>query len=184
VEGFDGLNCHKVDDRLYRGAQPTAAQLKTLKAMGIKTVVNLREGEVIDQSVCDELGLNYVAIPMSAFDARQEHVVRFLKVMSDPANHPVFVHCRHGADRTGMMCAIYRVVFHGWEKDEAILEFTEGGYRFNSILQNLVRMVRAADANRLRELAGVRVAGSEVAEATVSDPLKPAAVNETTAGVN
>ena len=42
--------------------------------------------------------------------------------MADPAKRPVFVHCKHGADRTGTMVAFYRILFEGWSKDEAIRE--------------------------------------------------------------
>jgi protein tyrosine/serine phosphatase len=163
------LNLYKVDAALYRGAQPSAEQFKALKAMGVKTVVNLRESGT-DEPVCRELGLNYVAIPMTVLSAREEHILAFLKVMSDPTNYPVYVHCKHGADRTGLMCAMYRVTAQGWEKDEAIRELTEGGYNFMSLCQNLVSMVQGCDTGRLRQLAGL-AAPTEVASGGPAAPV-------------
>jgi protein tyrosine/serine phosphatase len=65
------------------------------------------------------------------------------------------VHCQHGADRTGMMTAIYRIAMEGWSKDDAITEMTEGGYGFHAIWKDLVEYVRELDVERLKREAGV-----------------------------
>ena len=67
----------------------------------------------------------------------------------------MLVHCWHGADRTGMMCAVYRLAVEGWTKEEAIEELTEGGYGFHSVWKNIVPYVRDLDVERLREKAGL-----------------------------
>ena len=69
-----------------------------------------------------------VHIGMEAWDADEDELVEFLKVLADPANRPVFVHCKHGADRTGTAVATYRVVCQGWTKEDAIDEMRSGGF--------------------------------------------------------
>ena len=79
----------------------------------------------------------------------------FLKALKETQNHPVFVHCLHGSDRTGVMCAVYRIFFEGWTKNEAIREMTEGGYGFHPIWKNLIAFVNDIDMDRLRNQAGL-----------------------------
>ena len=100
-------------------------------------------------------GLAYEHISFKAWHAEHEDVVRFLRIVADPARQPVFVHCQHGADRTGMMTAIYRIAVQGWSKEDAIAEMTEGGFGFHSIWTNLVEYVRKLDVDRLKREAGL-----------------------------
>ena len=147
-------NLHKVSDDLYRGAQPEAEGFRQLKAMGIKTVVDLRAGHSERQAVGDA-GLAYEHISMNAWHAEDEDVAAFLKIVTDKSRTPVFVHCQYGSDRTGVVCAAYRVVVCGWSKDEAIREMTEGGFHFHKTWQNLVRYVRDMDVEKLKRAAGL-----------------------------
>ena len=142
-------NLHRVADGLYRGAQPERRGFAELKAMGIKTVVNLRTFHS-DRSECRDAGLDYVKISVQAWEGEDDEVVDFLKVATDPARQPVFVHCQHGADRTGVMCAAYRLVVQGWSNDDAVKEMTSGGYGFHAVWENLVAYVRAMDAEKMR----------------------------------
>lgn len=147
-------NLYQVTTNLYRGAQPTAGGMAELKAMGIKTVVDLR-GYHSDEAAAAGLDLNKERVPMEPWRVEDAEVVRFLKVVSETNNLPVFVHCERGADRTGMMCAIYRIVVCGWTKDEAIEEMTEGGFRFSPAWQNIVAYIRGADVVKLRKSTGL-----------------------------
>jgi len=147
-------NLHKVSDALYRGAQPEDEGFAELKALGIKTVVNLRTLHS-DRDECREAGLEYVHITVQAWEGETEEVIDFLKVATDPARQPVFVHCQHGADRTGTMCAIYRIVVEGWSKEETLQEMTEGGFGFHSVWQNLIKYIRELDIESLKSQAGL-----------------------------
>jgi protein tyrosine/serine phosphatase len=109
-----------VSDTLYRSAQPTAEGLHKLKELGITTVVNLRSFHS-DRDEIDP-GLGYEHIHMKSWHAEREDAIRFLRIATDPARVPVLVHCQHGADRTGSMIAVYRVIVQGWSKDDAIRE--------------------------------------------------------------
>ncbi len=147
-------NLYQVSSDLYRGAQPTAEGLQELKKLGIKTVIDLRESSG-NQAKLAELGIACERIPMTAFYVKDDEVVRFLQIVGDPAHAPVFVHCRRGADRTGLMCAAYRLALQGWTKDRAIAEMTQGGFRFNRGYQNVVNYLRDVDIDQIKQRAGL-----------------------------
>jgi uncharacterized membrane protein YkvA (DUF1232 family)/protein tyrosine phosphatase (PTP) superfamily phosphohydrolase (DUF442 family) len=142
-------NLHRVSDTLYRGAQPTAEGMRELKRMGIRTVINLRSFHS-DRDELGQTGLAYEHLYMKAWHPEDEEVIRFLQIVTDPQRTPVFVHCQHGADRTGTMCAIYRIAVQGWTKDEAIREMTEGGFGYHEAWENLLLYIRNLDIERIR----------------------------------
>src|SRR5512136_903176 len=148
-------NLYKVSDTLYRSAQPSAEGMKNLKAMGIETVVNLRSFHS-DRDKIKGTGLAYEHIYMKAWHPEEEDAVRFLQIVINPKRAPVLVHCQHGADRTGAMCAIYRVAVQGWSKEEALKEMTEGGFEFHGIWQDLVHWMGALDVEGMKKKAGIR----------------------------
>jgi len=152
VQGLPNL--YRVSADLYRGAQPKAEGLKELKKLGIRTVVDLRESSG-NQARLAELGLVYKRIPMTAFFVKDDDVVRFLQIVGNPGHTPIFVHCQRGADRTGLMCAVYRIAIQGWTKDEAIAEMTQGGFRFNHGYQNVVNYLQDLDAGQIKRRAGL-----------------------------
>lgn len=148
-------NFHKVSDDLYRGAQPNAEGMEQLDKLGVKTVINLRSMHS-DRDEIKDTGLAYEHIFMTTLDIEDKDVVRFLRIATDSSRTPVFVHCQHGADRTGTMCAIYRLAVQGWSKDEAIEEMTKGGFGFHSIWQNLPDYIRKLDVEEIKQSAGLR----------------------------
>ncbi len=138
----EGLtNFFKVSDNLYRGAQPKKTGFEELKKLGIKTIVSLRNSNV-DEKMIAGSGITYFHIPISSIFPKKKKFARFLEIVSDPANCPVFVHCRRGADRTGTAVALYRIKVQGWKVEEAINEMVNGGYHFNPIYFNLKSLVR------------------------------------------
>jgi protein tyrosine phosphatase (PTP) superfamily phosphohydrolase (DUF442 family) len=147
-------NLYKVSDELYRGAQPNAEGMKQLEKLGVKTVLNLRL-IVSDRGKLKGTGLSYEHINMTAFHPETEQVVRFLRIVTDPKRTPLFVHCREGADRTGMMCAVYRIAVQGWSKDQAIEEMTKGGFSFHSTWNNLAAFIRKLDIDKIKRAAGI-----------------------------
>lgn len=147
-------NCFRVTTNLYRGAQPTAEGMRQLEAMGIKSVVNLRSFH----SDKDELvgtGLKGFRFESKPWHAEEEDVVTFLKLATDTNNLPLFVHCQRGADRTGMMCAMYRIVVCDWTKQQAIDELKHGGFAFSPVWKNLVAYIEKADIAEIKRSAGL-----------------------------
>jgi protein tyrosine phosphatase (PTP) superfamily phosphohydrolase (DUF442 family) len=147
-------NFYKVSDDLYRGAQPDRQGFLELERLGIKTVVNLRLGGS-DRSMLEGTRITAVEIPAEAWDLDDNEVVQFLRVLSDKSKTPVFVHCSHGADRTGAMTAIYRIAVQGWAKEAAVAEMTQGGFGFHSLWDNLPKYIRALDINLTLKQAGL-----------------------------
>jgi len=140
VFGLRGLsNVGRVDAGIYRGAQPAPEGYLTLKEMGIRTVINLRSRHSEKEEV-EAAGMRSVEIPMNIFDVREETVRQVVAVMSDPANRPVYIHCKLGKDRTGVVVAIYRMEMNGWALSEAEAEMQAFG--FNDIWFNLKDLVR------------------------------------------
>jgi len=113
----------KVADGLYRGAQPSDGAYPLLKQLGIKTVVNFRHesnGIEKDRKLVEAAGMKYVSLPWKIFEKPAPEVMeRFFSIMNDPAQKPVFVHCRRGAERTGVACVLYRMKFEGKSREEA-----------------------------------------------------------------
>ncbi|HYG79923.1 MAG TPA: tyrosine-protein phosphatase [Pyrinomonadaceae bacterium] len=124
-------NFGKINDNYYRGGQPDADGFARLKQLGIKTVIDLRKDsrpEAPEQA--RGLGMQYFNIPMKpSRAATPEQVDYFLKLVNDPANWPVYVHCKGGRHRTGALTAVYRITHDGWTADQAWDEMKR--YDFN-----------------------------------------------------
>ena len=148
-------NLHRVSENLNRGAQPTAEGMKQLEKLGVKTIVNLRTSGS-DSGEIEGTALAYEHISMTMSNPDPEKVTRFLKIVTDSSRMPVFVHCRHGADRTGTMCAVYRIALEGWSRDEAIAEMTKGGFGYHCIWKNLVNYLRELNIDSVKPNAGLQ----------------------------
>jgi len=119
-------NFHQVNEQLYRGAQPKGDGVRQLAAMGIKTIVNLRgenDRTQEEASLARQLGLRYYNVKMRDMSRpTDEQVNQVLAIINAPENRPVFVHCRRGADRTGVVIACYRIAHDGWSLKQASQE--------------------------------------------------------------
>jgi len=142
-------NLFKVTDRLYRSAQPSAAGMKNLEAMGIRTVINLRAFHS-DRAVVARTALLNEELSVKTWHLEDEDVVRVLRILKDPARGPFLVHCQHGADRTGTMIAMYRIVVQGWSREQAIDELVNGGYGFHAVWKNILDYLRQVDVGKIR----------------------------------
>jgi protein tyrosine/serine phosphatase len=140
-------NLYKVSPDLYRGAQPEKSGIEELKKLGIKTIINFRTSNE-DQRLIKGYTFNYFHLPMNAFFPGKEKFSRFLEIVSDPAMVPVFIHCKHGADRTGAAAALYRINIQQWDPDEAINEMVNGGYHFHKIHNHLKNFVKELSSLR------------------------------------
>jgi tyrosine-protein phosphatase SIW14 len=130
LEGLAGLeNVAQVAPGIFRGGLPSEEGLRTLKSRGVKTVVNLRHYHgASEERACHALGLQYVRVVLSSSRApRHADVRRFLEIVTDPGRQPVYFHCWRGKDRTGAMCAVYRVAVEGWSAEEALAEMDSFG---------------------------------------------------------
>jgi protein tyrosine/serine phosphatase len=128
-------NFQRVDDHVYRGAQPSNEGFKDLAGRGIKTVIDLREigehSQADEQKAVTDLGMRYVSIPMKGLSAPKDNLVAAVEaIFNDPAQGPVFVHCKRGADRTGLVVAVYRISHDAWDNAKALTEAKSLGMSF------------------------------------------------------
>jgi protein tyrosine phosphatase (PTP) superfamily phosphohydrolase (DUF442 family) len=155
VDGTSVNNLYRIDDGLYRAAQPNARGFQELAGLGVKCVLDVAGGPG-DDAFVDKGSLKLFHVPMSAFGLRDDRVLEALKIMADPQNRPLLIHCRQGADRTGAMVALYRVVVQGWTAEKAVEEMTRGGYHHSGLWKNLETYVLKADAAALRKKLGLK----------------------------
>ena len=125
-------NFGRVNDNYFRGGQPAAEQYGELKRVGIKTVIDLRKDK---KSGAPEwaraAGLAYINLPLVASKpATEAETAEFLRLVNDPSNWPVYVHCKGGRHRTGALTAVYRITQDGWTADQAFDEMLK--YDFDS----------------------------------------------------
>jgi protein tyrosine/serine phosphatase len=147
-------NFRKINDDLYRGAQPTSEGLERVRDMGVKTILNVRTSDD-DRAAAAALGLRCEQRGMSPWSPSDDNVIWFLRIATDPQAQPVFLHCEHGADRTGYLIAMYRIVIENWDRQRAIDEMTADGMGFHDLYQGLIAYVRTADVEGIRDaLAG------------------------------
>lgn len=148
LEGVENL--WRVTPTLYRCAQPDAGGMKQLESLGIKTVINLRSfhndiDEIKGTALINE------ELSVQTWHIEDEDVIRVLRLLKDSAKGPFVIHCQHGSDRTGLMCAMYRIVVQGWAKDDAITELQDGGYGFWSGWTNITSYLRAVDVEAIKK---------------------------------
>lgn len=147
-------NLHRVNAGLYRGGQPDADGMQRLYELGVKTVLNLRDSH----SDADAIGatpLRLVEVDMEAYDIDDDELLAALRVMVDPGAQPVYVHCQHGADRTGAAVAAYRIIVEGWTTKEAVDELVYGDYGYHYVFTNIPVVVRNLDVPAYRAALGI-----------------------------
>ncbi len=151
-------NFVKVDDRVYRGAQPSSAGFRYLVDIGVKTIIDLREADsrsrAEDRLVTSE-GLKYINIPMTGLTPpTRAQIERILAILTDPTSGPVFVHCMRGADRTGAVIASYRIQHDGWDNAHALKEAMDRGMSFFQLpRQHFIQNFQARKAEPAELLA-------------------------------
>lgn len=122
---------HRINDKLYRGAQPRRGGLIRLKELGVKTVINLRGANDNTRSAEREayaMDLKYFNVPMGRIGRpTDDQVTQVLAIINAAENQPVFVHCNYGRDRTGLVIAVYRLSKEGWTAKEALREANRHG---------------------------------------------------------
>ncbi len=122
--GINIKNFGQMDDRFYRGAQPKEEDYKHLAAIGIKTIIDLRnDPKDYEKREAEAAGIRYVNIPMSDKDYPETAAInQFLKLVDDPATGKFFVHCAGGRHRTGVIGAVYRFNHYNWNYDQVYAE--------------------------------------------------------------
>lgn len=150
-------NFHAVGPGIWRGAAPSEAGLRRLKAMGVKTVIDLRIAPTTVRKegiYARSLGFRWINLPMGSDPPTAKQVSTLLATLDRAPGEPVFVHCQHGADRTGCMLGIYRVTRQAWAFPLAYAEMRRDGFD--------PRWDRLREAVRVRAKAGVSARSAPV----------------------
>jgi len=122
----------QVREGVYRGGQPTLRHLEALQKLGVRTVISLRrESRRLWQEErrhAEQLGMRWLRFPFyGVFGADVAFLRDILREMGQGA---VYIHCKHGRDRTSLLVALYRVWFEKWHPEEAWkLEVLDFGYQ-------------------------------------------------------
>jgi len=127
VEESDVKNFGRVNNHIYRGGQPKDGEYRELAAIGIKTVIDLREdAENFARRSTENAGMRYVNLRLnSKRPPTAEESKQFLALVNDQRNWPVFVHCAGGRHRTGVLIAVYRMEIDGWDAKRAYREMKD-----------------------------------------------------------
>ncbi len=100
-------------------------------------------------------GIACLRLPMLTWDISADHVVAaLLAIRAAERKGAVLIHCQHGADRTGVIAAMYRLVFQGWSKQQALAELREGGFGFHPMWRNIPSFLRRVDVAAVRGRVG------------------------------
>lgn len=146
-------NVYRLDDRVYRAAQPDRAGFRELVELGVTEVLNLRDLHD-DEDEARGLPLRLHRVAMEAGSIAAAQVLDALRVIRD-AKGPVLIHCWHGSDRTGTVAALYRIVFMNWSKEAALDELQHGGYGYHSVYRNIPAFIAQADVAWYRRELGL-----------------------------
>lgn len=146
VYNLPGLNnVGRVAPGVLRGAAVGKDGYATLKALGVKTVIDLRT-TANERKQVEAAGMTAIAIPIEmSRDGLREKVDRVVALLANTANQPVYVHCRHGQDRTGIVIAAYRMKQQGWSQAAAETEMQAFG--FNDVWVNFKKFIRRYGAD-------------------------------------
>ena len=123
---------YRVNDNLYRGKQPARQDIPKLATAGIKTVLDLRGSlghKNWEKTAVEGAGMRYVRVGLSGvFAPTDSQIDRILAILKDGANGPIFIHCRRGADRSGVVIACYRISHDHWTNAQAMEEARQQGF--------------------------------------------------------
>ena len=141
-------NLYKIDSGVYRSEQPSHEDFKALEKYGIGEALNLRNRHSDDDEAAGT-NVKLHRVKTKAHSINEEQLIEALRIIKN-RKAPIVIHCHHGSDRTGAVCALYRVVFQNVSKEDAIHEMTEGGFGFHRIYKNIIRRIKEADIEQIR----------------------------------
>ena len=127
-----------INTEVCSAGQPTTEHLRQLKEQGVKAVLNLRRpseyNEGAESAAVRKMGMKYFNIPVDSANMKDSYVEGFLRIVSEPAYRPIFVHCA-SANRVGAFWMIKRVVVDGWPVERAEREARRIGLRSPTLVE-------------------------------------------------
>jgi len=148
VKGIAVDNFYQINDSIYRSGQPDSAGFDQLYKIGMKSVLNLREKHP-DNSPAHSLPIQLFHVEMKAKDFSDAEIIEALRILKTSPK-PIVVHCKLGSDRTGVVLAMYRIVFQHWTKEQARDELENGGFHFHQQYINIPAYIKTVDVEKIR----------------------------------
>lgn len=143
------FNLYRMDTGLYRSALPDTEAYPLLQELGIKTVINFYQRS--DASWLSDPYIHQVQLPLHTDRIGDADALEVLRnVRQAQAYGPVLIHCKHGQNRTGLVAALYRVVYQGWTKEQALAEMRFGGFGGEQRMDDAERYLRQVDVTALK----------------------------------
>lgn len=134
-------NLYRIDDKLYRSEQPVAEDGEAIVKLGIQSVINLRFFDRNDDDYLKAYGLTLLNRPLLSWSIKPKEIAEILYLIEkQQQNGAVLIHCYHGADRTGLIAGMYRIIYQGWSVDDAKAEMQHGPYGYHSIWKNIANL--------------------------------------------
>ncbi len=142
-------NLWKVNDTLFRSEQPDKIDFAYINSLGFKSILNLRSKH-LDKGFIGNLNIIEYNVEMEANDFTEKEIIDALKVIRSSPK-PLLVHCYHGSDRTGVIMAMYRIIFQNWTKEQALNELLDGGYGFHTSYKNITNYIKNANIEKIKK---------------------------------
>ena len=143
-------NFHKVSNGIYRSSQPDKETVELMEVIGIKTILNLRKYHS-DEKKAVNTDIKLESIKMDAGKISDEEVITALQVLKY-SEKPILIHCWHGSDRTGVIVAMYRIIFENYTREDAIKELRDEKYGYHEgVFPNVVKYIKNVNIEKIKE---------------------------------
>lgn len=146
------LNMYQVDTNLVRSQQLKKENTDILKKNDIKTIINLRYfNQSEDKQNFDKNEFNLINFPLITWSISNEEVAKILyTIEKESKKGKVLIHCYHGSDRTGLISAMYRIIYQNWSIEDAKNELKNGPYGYHSIWINILKMINEDNIEEIK----------------------------------
>ncbi len=122
-------NSHEIAPGVWRSSQPAPYQIRQFKRKGVRTVINLRGPRDcgsyrLERAACRHQGIHFVDFQMVSRGAPKKDVIHAAARLFREIEYPVLMHCKSGADRVGLMSALYMILKEGRPAEDALSQLS------------------------------------------------------------
>ncbi len=149
VNNFAFKNLYRLNDSIFRSEQPNEKGFKVLDSLKIKSILSLRSSYK-DSKLSGKTVFEFYQVGMSADSFSDNEIIEALKIIKKSPK-PLLIHCVHGADRTGVVIAMYRIIYNAWSKEEALKEMKKGDFNFHKVYQNIIDYIKNVDIEDIKK---------------------------------
>lgn len=143
------INLYRMAPGLYRSALPKTQDWPQLERLGVATVINFYQKS--DEQWLRDPRVHQVQLPLRTDRIDDADVIEVMRsIRQAQAQGPVLIHCKHGQNRTGLIAAMYRIIYEDWSKEQALAEMSGGGFGGEDRMGDAERYISDADVGALR----------------------------------